>query len=232
MKRFGCAVGMSAIAIASFALAGRAAGRFDQKLPADKRVAHVLSRLTFGPRPGDAAAVRRLGVAKWLDLQLHSDRIPENPLLGPRLNSLQTLSLPTWEILSRYTVANPVARPASASALASLTTLQRSQIMSGSQDERRAALAALSPDVRRLVMAGVPEQALLGLPEEWVQEAANIRKKELDDRQQAIRRLMPPLTDLLSPDQVRTVTRGAPQDKRALIDGLAVRPAWSAEIVR
>ena len=42
---------------------------------ADEQVNHVLNRLTFGARPGDAEAVRAMGVDKWIDLQLHPDRI-------------------------------------------------------------------------------------------------------------------------------------------------------------
>src|SRR5215207_1350778 len=45
---------------------------------ATQQVAHALSRLTFGARPGDAARVRALGVDKWIDLQLHPERIPDS----------------------------------------------------------------------------------------------------------------------------------------------------------
>ena len=42
---------------------------------ADEQVNHVLNRLTFGARPGDAEAVRAMGVDRWIDLQLHPERI-------------------------------------------------------------------------------------------------------------------------------------------------------------
>ncbi len=42
---------------------------------ADQQVRHVLSRLTFGARPGDVEKVRAMGVDRWIDLQLHPDRI-------------------------------------------------------------------------------------------------------------------------------------------------------------
>ena len=44
---------------------------------ADEQVNHVLSRLTFGARPGDAEAVRAMGVDRWIALQLHPERIPD-----------------------------------------------------------------------------------------------------------------------------------------------------------
>src|ERR1035437_2988563 len=34
-----------------------------------EQVNHVLNRLTFGARPGDAEAVRAMGVDRWIDLQ-------------------------------------------------------------------------------------------------------------------------------------------------------------------
>ena len=45
---------------------------------ADEQVNQLLSRLTFGARAGDAAAVRAMGVDKWIDLQLHPERIGDS----------------------------------------------------------------------------------------------------------------------------------------------------------
>ena len=47
-------------------------------LLADQQVSHVLSRLAFGARPGDAQRVRELGVDRWIDLQLHPERIDDS----------------------------------------------------------------------------------------------------------------------------------------------------------
>src|ERR1041385_2172573 len=88
-----------AIVLASVAQAG---GRFDQKLTVDKQIIHVLNRLTFGPRPADVPEVRRLGIEKWIDHQLHPDRIPENPVLEAKLKPLGSLQLATWQILEKY----------------------------------------------------------------------------------------------------------------------------------
>jgi uncharacterized protein (DUF1800 family) len=41
-------------------------------------VAHLLSRLTFGARPGDIERVRTMGVSVWLDQQLHPSRIDDH----------------------------------------------------------------------------------------------------------------------------------------------------------
>jgi uncharacterized protein (DUF1800 family) len=43
----------------------------------DEQIQQVLNRLTFGARPGDAERVRAMGIDKWIDLQLHPDRIDD-----------------------------------------------------------------------------------------------------------------------------------------------------------
>ena len=44
---------------------------------ADQQVQHVLNRLAFGPRPGDVARVRAVGVDQWIALQLAPERIDD-----------------------------------------------------------------------------------------------------------------------------------------------------------
>jgi hypothetical protein len=71
--------------------------QFQKKISGDRQILHALNRLTFGPRPGDIDAVRKMGLAKWIDLQLHPEQIPETedltklvePLVEP--TSLQGL---------------------------------------------------------------------------------------------------------------------------------------------
>src|SRR6202790_3209668 len=40
-----------------------------------KRAVPPLNRLTFGPRPGDVERVTQIGVDKWIELELHPDKI-------------------------------------------------------------------------------------------------------------------------------------------------------------
>ncbi|MDX2266585.1 MAG: DUF1800 domain-containing protein [Bryobacter sp.] len=56
-----------------------------------QNVEHALNRLTFGPRPGDAELVRKMGLNEWIELQLHPERIAENPQLAEKLAPLKTL---------------------------------------------------------------------------------------------------------------------------------------------
>ena len=47
---------------------------------ADQQVLQVLNRLAFGPRPGDVAKVRAIGVDAWIDQQLHPERINDSAM--------------------------------------------------------------------------------------------------------------------------------------------------------
>jgi uncharacterized protein (DUF1800 family) len=75
---------------------------FSQKLSHDQQILHVLDRLTFGPRPGDVEQVKKMGIKKWMDLQLHPDRIPENPALEARLAPLDSLRIDQAEAVAKY----------------------------------------------------------------------------------------------------------------------------------
>jgi uncharacterized protein (DUF1800 family) len=46
----------------------------------DDRILHALNRFTFGPRPGDLASVRKLGLDNWWQQQLHPSTIEEKDL--------------------------------------------------------------------------------------------------------------------------------------------------------
>lgn len=68
---------------------------------ADQQVQHVLNRLAFGARPGDAAAVRALGVDVWIERQLHPERLPDVGL-QPLLAQYATLGTSGAELLAKY----------------------------------------------------------------------------------------------------------------------------------
>ncbi|HEY6090088.1 MAG TPA: DUF1800 domain-containing protein [Gemmatimonadaceae bacterium] len=51
-----------------------------RELPADQQIIQALNRLTFGPKPGDALRVRAIGLDKWIDQQLHPDKIDDSAI--------------------------------------------------------------------------------------------------------------------------------------------------------
>src|SRR6516162_2467002 len=99
MKRFvSIAV---ALAAAILPRSGRAADLFQRKLSPDLQIVQTLNRLTFVPRPGDVENVRRIGLARWIEQQLHRDQIPENPVLEQPLAPLETLRMPVSEVVAK-----------------------------------------------------------------------------------------------------------------------------------
>ena len=81
MKRVVFTIAAVAIAAITLPRPGHATNPFEQRLSPDQQIVHALNRLTFGPRPGDVEEVRRIGLAKWMEQQLHPDQIAENPVL-------------------------------------------------------------------------------------------------------------------------------------------------------
>lgn len=79
-------------------------------MTADQRVAHVLSRLTFGARPGDFERVRAMGVEAFINQQLDPDSIDNTSTIA-RLRKLSTLNLATPVLIEQYTPPKPVVSP-------------------------------------------------------------------------------------------------------------------------
>ncbi len=71
----------------------------------DPTVVHVLNRIGFGPRPGDVDKVRTLGLDRYIDQQLHPERVPD-PAVAERLSGLTTVGMSSRAIAEEY--ARPV----------------------------------------------------------------------------------------------------------------------------
>ena len=67
----------------------------------DRTIAHVLNRMAFGPAPGDVERVRQMGLERYIDQQLHPERLPDGAM-AERLARLETLKLSARDIAERY----------------------------------------------------------------------------------------------------------------------------------
>src|ERR1700677_2821773 len=103
MKRVLLTVAAASLAVVILPLSGDATGPFDKRLSPEQQIVHALNRLTFGPRPGDVEEVRRIGLTKWIELQLHPNQIPENPALEAKLKPLETLRMDLADVVKEYT---------------------------------------------------------------------------------------------------------------------------------
>ncbi len=66
-----------------------------------RRALHALNRLSFGPRPGDVQRVMAIGVDKWIDLQLHPEKIDDSALEA-RLEPFRATRLGSREIAMEF----------------------------------------------------------------------------------------------------------------------------------
>jgi len=82
--------------------------------PNDNRtISHVLERVSFGARPGDTEHVRAVGVDRYIDEQLHPERLADAEV-DARLADLTTLRLSSHEIAERFEIPQLKARQAAA----------------------------------------------------------------------------------------------------------------------
>ncbi len=154
--------------------------RFEKKLSKDQRILHALDRLAFGPRPGDVTAVKKMGLNKWIDLQLHPEQIPESPELSRRLQPLESLRMTQADTVAEYP----------------------------------------PPQLIRAVAFGKQP-----MPEDPVARAAVEREVEKFDTQRHVPDDQPlepkiPLSQLLTPEQIRILRSGSVDARRALLASL------------
>jgi uncharacterized protein (DUF1800 family) len=148
------------------------AALFRQPISRDQKVEHALNRLSFGARPGDVQQVRSLGLKKWIDLQLHPERIPENPSLAAKLRPLDTLNMSTAKMLQNYPSRQQVKQMVAGKLPFPDDPDKRMMVdrlvarLEGKKDEdgskpRAPELAALlAPEQLRVLRTGAPQQKL------------------------------------------------------------------------
>jgi len=93
--------GLVALLCAQLALAKKDKLIKTSQLAEQQRVLHALNRLTFGPKPGALDRVMAMGLNKWIDQQLHPEKIDDHALEA-RLAPLRTLRMDTREIVENF----------------------------------------------------------------------------------------------------------------------------------
>jgi uncharacterized protein (DUF1800 family) len=72
-----------------------------KKLSDEQKIIHLLNRAGFGPRTGDIEKVKRMGIDRYLDLQLHPERIDDSKLEA-RLAGFESLKMSAQQIAEKY----------------------------------------------------------------------------------------------------------------------------------
>ena len=83
--------------------------------PTDAQVMHVLNRLTFGPRPGDVEAVKKMGITAFIETQLHPESIPQAQEVTTYVQSHESLSMSPPQLFIAF--GRPVQQAVGAAAL-------------------------------------------------------------------------------------------------------------------
>lgn len=146
---------------------------------------HALNRLTFGPRPGDIQHIQAVGIKKWIGLQLHPQRVPENPVLESKLRPLDSLNMSTAQMLQNYPSPQLV-------------------------KEMVAGKLPFPDDPDKRMMVDRLAARIQG-------EAARLQSKNGQDSGQP---RAPELAALLTPEQLRLLRTGPPQQKLDLFSSL------------
>ncbi|MGB7752327.1 MAG: DUF1800 family protein, partial [Candidatus Acidiferrales bacterium] len=80
--------------------------KFKGKLPItelteDEAILHAMNRLAYGPRPGDVDEVRKIGLEKWVEQQLHPEAINDAEL-NQRLQRYPSLAMSSKRLLEEF----------------------------------------------------------------------------------------------------------------------------------
>jgi uncharacterized protein (DUF1800 family) len=106
-----------------------------------RQILHVLDRLGYGPRPGDVEALRRRGVAAWIEAQLHPERLDDHALEG-RLAALRVPAMAPRALMDAYPLPQTFRQqgmevPREQSPQAMIGELQRAKLLRAVYGERQ-----------------------------------------------------------------------------------------------
>jgi uncharacterized protein (DUF1800 family) len=104
------------------------------ELTEDQAILHALNRLAYGPRPGDVERIRRMGLEKWIDQQLHPESIDDSAL-NTRLEKYPTLNMSAKKLLDEFPPPNQAAKKAGET---------KEEYQQQMMEKRRAAMAQLT----------------------------------------------------------------------------------------
>jgi len=67
----------------------------------DRTIAHALNRMAFGARPGDVERVRAMGLDRYIEQQLHPEKISDNEATA-RIAALTTVRMSSRELAEKF----------------------------------------------------------------------------------------------------------------------------------
>jgi uncharacterized protein (DUF1800 family) len=179
-----------------------ASAQMDQR----KQALHALNRLTFGPRPGDVDRVMAIGLDKWIDQQLHPDKIDDRAL-DARLSPLRTLRMDTREIVENFPPEQMIKAVADGKQSLPSDPLKRAvyqaQLERYQKNEERK-----QETVNNVSGADKSDKA--------TDDERARRQQERADAEQKVEELL----DMVPDQRMKAILRMSPEEQRAMINSL------------
>src|SRR5213594_485151 len=100
------ALAIALVAVALTGCASRLAAAGAAAPTDDAAIVHALSRLGFGPRPGDVERVKAIGLSAWIERQLDPARIDDHAAMQT-ISVLPTLTMTTAQLQREYPQPDP-----------------------------------------------------------------------------------------------------------------------------
>src|SRR5579862_6122113 len=217
MKKFALASGL--VLVVGFGVFAAKDGadytKFNQALTQDQQVLHALDRLTFGPQPGDVEAVNKVGLKKWIDLQLHPDRIAENPELAPLLEPLDSLRMSRSEMVQHYPPQQVVQAMATGRMALPKDPVTRAAVQT--QIQRRQAKQDQDGKAKQTTTVTMQDGTTMQ-DGKANPDASTTPTAAPDAAPQAA--TLEKLRELLTPAQIRTLRNGTPEEKQQLLKSI------------
>jgi uncharacterized protein (DUF1800 family) len=123
-------------------------------LTEDQQILHALNRLGYGPRPGDVERVRPMGVAAYIERQLHPHDIAD-PAMDGALAGYRVLGRSAAELVREYPQLTPQARQRMAEG-----QMSRRDMMEMYPPERRPIVITTEMQAARITRAVMSERQL------------------------------------------------------------------------
>jgi uncharacterized protein (DUF1800 family) len=201
---------------------------FAEPLNDEEQIRQALNRLTFGPRPADVAAVERIGLRNWLDLQMHPERAPENPALGALLQPFESMRMSIRAAYLQYPPPRLILQAARGAAnlpnddpefRAAILRIAARYRHKQEQKNQTAAAAIQAPGVApgdssdMSALKPSPQGEKMTAPEDAKAKTADANDdSDLEPRT--------PLSSLFAPEQIEVLEHGKPEEKQAMLASL------------
>ncbi len=199
--------GVLALAPLSSSLASTKKIKAASQLDDRKRIVHALNRLTLGPTPGQFEQVKAIGLEKWIDEQLHPEKIDDAGIEG-RLANFRTLQMSARELAEKFP-SNPVIKQVADGKMA----------VPHNPDERLVYLAALDRYDQKAAKKQIPKTAennvdTASLPDDQVNDAEREHRRE---QRKHGENLAAGIASLPASQRIAAMLRLSDEDRRYLL---------------